>query len=149
MLSSCSFARGIARVDRCVVHSIGGEEWFGVSKDGKGMLFTTGSGSSPTPPDFLLMTVGACAGDDVNYVLQKNNRDVKGVHVEIEGEWAPDLPRRFKEVRLRFKCDAPGVSKDDVARVADTVVSKLCPVANTLVGKPHLHAKASILKSDE
>ena len=145
MLSCVRRNFATTRVDRFVVHSIGGEEWFGVNRDGKGMLFTTGPGAASTPVDFMLLTVGACSGDDVKYVLEKNDKKVNGLKMEIEGEWAEGTPRRFKEIRVKYTADSDA-TKEDVGKVADVVLQKLCPVANTLAGKPCIHVKASLVK---
>ena len=147
MLASIkTFSRFVTtRVDKATVYSIAGNEWFGVSKDNRSMLFTTGQGSSPTPVDYLLMAIGACSADDVKYVLEKNERIVNKLNVDIEGEFAPDPPNRISEIRLRFNLDSPNALEEDIKIVGDTVLSKLCPVANTLSSKPKIKAKATLV----
>jgi uncharacterized OsmC-like protein len=142
-----SFSRGFTgQIKRVVVHSIGGEEWFGVSSDGHGMLFTTGPGAASTPPDVLLMSLGVSSADTIKYILETHNKTVNGLKVDVEGEWAGDLPRRFKEIRLKYTVDSPDVSKNDVARVAGTVVEEICPIAQTLFTRPRLSASVTYSK---
>ncbi|KAH0793311.1 OsmC family protein [Histomonas meleagridis] len=134
-----------ARTDKAIVYSIGGNEWFGISKDNRSMLFTTGKGSSPSPVDHILMALGACSADDVKYVLEKNERIVNKLSVDIEGEFAPDPPNRLSEIRVRFNLDSPNALEEDIKIVGDTVLEKLCPVAMTLTSKPNIKAKATLV----
>jgi putative redox protein len=130
-----------------VVHLIGGEEWFSQSKDGHGMLFTTAStGAASSPSDFMLMSLAACSGDTIKYLLEINKKTVNGIKVEVEGKWAKNPPRRFSEIRFKYTVDSPNVSQSDLIRVADAVLEKLSGVGNTLSGKPKLTTEVSLVK---
>jgi uncharacterized OsmC-like protein len=98
---SSSLRHFVRRVDHGVVRSVGGEEWFGQSKDGHAMLFTTaGTGAASSPPDFMLMSLAACSGDTIKYLLEIK-KTVNRIEVEVQGEWATNPPRRFSEIRLK------------------------------------------------
>jgi uncharacterized OsmC-like protein len=148
MLSLSSFVRHLTpRIDRVVVHSVYGEEWFGVSKNQHWQLFTTDStGAAASPPDCLLTALAASAGDNVKYLLEANKKIVKSMQVNVEGEWAPGAPRRFSEIRLKFSVDSPDASQSDVARIANVVLATLDPVGNTLQGKPKVSTKVTLIK---
>jgi uncharacterized OsmC-like protein len=148
MLSSASSLRHLSpRIDRLVVHSLYGEEWYCVSPDHHWQLFTTDStGAAASPPDCLLTALAASAGDGVKYLLETNKRTINALTVNIEGEWASGAPRRFSEIRLKFTVDSPDASLSDVARVANVVLATLDPIGNTLRGKPKVSTKVSLIR---
>lgn len=151
MLSaSHSFLRSqVQRVDKARVINISGDDWFGTNKDGRGILISTGSERAPSPPDYMLMALAACSGDDVKYVLEQNNRRVSKVKVDVEADYSSRPPRRFTDIRLKYTVVSPDhVSQEDVDRVADAALAKLCPVANTINGKPTISTTVKVINKE-
>jgi uncharacterized OsmC-like protein len=148
MLSLVSSVRRIApRIDFLVVYAVTGQEWFGITEGHHWQLSTTDvKGAASTPPDYLLTALATSAGDNVKYLLETNKKTVKGIRVDIEGEWTKKEPLRFSEIRLKFSVDSPDASPSDVARVANVVLATLDPVGNTLQNKPKLSTKVSLIK---
>lgn len=145
MLSFSS--RCVTRIDRCKVLSLGGEEWVGISKSGRGMMFTTGPGAAPSPVDYMLLAVGACAGHDVQFLLNENKKPFDALDIKIEGEFVEGTPRRMKEIRVHVDPKGCEATKEEIAKITSKVLTTTCPVAITLTTKPKLSAKASIVPS--
>ena len=134
---STGFTRFAAEVWKVHAQCIHGLEWFCTDKNGKGILTTTGDGSAPTPPDYLLMGLGACAGNGIKFVLEKKGKKVNSISVDVEGEWTSTPTRRMKEIRMNVKCDA-GISTSELEKIVEDVKHKMCPVAGTLLHTPEI-----------
>jgi uncharacterized OsmC-like protein len=131
------FSRSAAAGIRVRAQSIVGDEWFCTDRNGLGAIMTTGAGSSPRPPDFLLMALGACTGNGINVLLRKKRIPFKTVTVDVEGDWAEKPQIRFSDIRLLVKSDAE-ISKEELKKLADKVVESLCPVGGTLAIPPNI-----------
>lgn len=149
MLSS--FTRCASRIDKTRVINIAGEDWFCISKDGKGTNLATGQREAPScrPTDTMLMALAACSGDDVKYLLEQNNKRVKRIKVDVTGEMYPDPPRRYKDISVKYTVESDdNVTKEDIEQCAQISLTKLCPIANTLTGKPEISASIKIIPRD-
>jgi len=142
-----SFSRSIVRIDKCAVHNIYGDEWLCVNKGGKGILMSTADGCSPHPPDYLLMALGSCSADDVKIGLENKGHKVRKITAFVDGEIDMKPKRRFKDIKIRFEVDADGISKEEIREVATHVLTNVCPVANTIIGKPKVVTRATIRSS--
>jgi uncharacterized OsmC-like protein len=134
-------SRAFARRASVRVHTqnIFGDEWFCTDRNGKGIVTTTGDGSAPTPPDYLLMGLGACAGNGIKFFLAKSGKAAKSISVQVEADWANEPQRRFSDIRLKVRCDAD-ISKEELQKIVDQATEKMCPIAGTLLTKPNISA---------
>ena len=112
-----------------------GEEWFCTDKNGKGIIATTGAGSAPTPPDYVLMSLGACLGSGVRFMLEKRGKACKNLTIEVEGEFGSQPQRRIKEMRVKVSVESD-VAKDVLDKIVKQVEEKMCPVGGTLLNPP-------------
>ena len=138
-----AFSRAATEVWKVRAQHILGLEWFCTDKNGKGVVMTTGDGSAPTPPDYLLMSVGACAGNGIRFLLEKAGKKIKSLTVDVEGEWTDQPQRRISEIRMNVTCDG-NVSKEELEKVVQEVKTKACPVAGTILNTPVLKATVTV-----
>lgn len=93
---------------------------------------------APGPMEVLLMALGGCTGMDVVSILRKKRVAFDGVEVRIQGERAPEHPRRYTAIQLEYVVqgrDIPPKAVEDAARLS---FEKYCSVAATLRGAAQL-----------
>lgn len=140
MLAS-AFAR--SETHKATAKLIHGLEWFTTNKDGKGCVMTTGPGSAPTPPDYVLMALGACAGNGIKFSLDKMGKKYTKLDIEVLGTWTDKPQRRLGDIKLVVSTDAD-IPKAKLEEIVHTVETKTCPVAGTLATAPHVHHEVII-----
>ena len=142
MLSSI-FKRNAPEIWRAHSHLIVGEEWWCTDNNGRGIITTAGVGSAPTPPDLLLMGLGACAGNGIKFRLEKEGKKVRSLDVDVEGEWDSKPTRRMSDIRLKVTADAD-ISQSELDKIVNEVKEKMCPVAGTLLHNPRITTTAYV-----
>lgn len=70
-----------------------------------------GARLGPSPMQTLLLAVAACTAADIVDILGKMRVPLEGLDVRLEGERAPEAPRRYTS--LRFTYEARGVAEAD------------------------------------
>lgn len=141
---STSFTRR-AEIWNATARHITGDEWFCTDNQGRGIITTAGAGSAPTPPDLVLMGLGACAGNGIRFALEKKGKKVNQISVNVSGEWVNRPQRRIKEIKMDVQADA-NLDQWELDRIVEEVKDKMCPVAGTLLGKPDIITSAKIIK---
>ena len=86
------------------------------------------------PLEMLLLGMGGCTAYDVVDILEKGRQPVAGCVVELEAERAPDLPRVFATIRVRYVVSGPGLDPEKVARAVELSSDKYCS-ATIMLGK--------------
>ena len=144
-----SISRKIVRIDKAYVKSIGEKDWYCENKSDMGVLLSTNKKKNTIRPgSALLMSLGACAADDVEIEINKKGYNVKGISAEITGVKKYDPLSRIDEIKLHFDVEADKeVPRELINEVAKHVVENVCPVANTITGDTKVIAKAIIRKS--
>lgn len=87
--------------------------------------------AGPSPMQALASALAGCMAIDVVTILQKGRHEVHGVRAHLVGRRAPDPPRRFLRVDLRFTVHGP-VPRDAVARAVALSREKYCSVWHSL-----------------
>jgi putative redox protein len=97
------------------------------------VLIDSASKMGPSPTETLLLSVAACMAIDVKVILEKSRVAVEEIVVEMEGERAPEAPRRFLSIGLAFRVKGPS-EKDlpKLERAAQLSRDKYCSVFHTL-----------------
>ncbi|MDQ7844189.1 MAG: OsmC family protein [Armatimonadota bacterium] len=85
--------------------------------------------AGPSPMETTLMALASCSAVDVVEILQKMRGEITGLRVEADAERAPDPPRVFTKVRLRYRVSGRGLSRQQVERAVALSVDKYCSVA--------------------
>jgi len=79
------------------------------------------------------MSVAACMAIDIKVILEKGRVSFSEIVVEMDGDRAPEPPRRFLTLRMKIRVVGPQL--DDlgkVERAAELSRDKYCSVFHTL-----------------
>lgn len=95
------------------------------------MTLDSASVEGPSPMQALGFGLAACMAMDVIHILQKGRFDLRGLKADLTGQRAPDEPRRFTTIDLKYTVtgDIPGES---VARAIDLSRAKYCSVWHSM-----------------
>ena len=96
-----------------------------VSVDGDGK-------TAPSPVTMLLCAAGACSGADVVSILEKKRVKLTRFEIDVGGRRAPDYPKRFLELWLKFRLAGEGLTEIAVRHAVDLSVQKYCTVLQSL-----------------
>jgi putative redox protein len=94
----------------------------------------------------LAESVAACMAIDVVLILTKGRHPLKGLHVSFSGERAPQPPKRFVSVTLKFRItgDVPAAA---VERAIDLSRQTYCSVWHSLREDTRLDTEFVIVDS--
>ncbi len=112
-----------------------GEElrFVGGAEGGPEIALEGGGKNAPAPMQLLLLSLAGCMGVDVVDILSKSRVPVQALAVTVEGERAPEPPKRYTAIRLTYRVLGPG--KEHEARLQhaiDLSREKYCSVLHTL-----------------
>jgi putative redox protein len=113
-------------------------KWTG---DGMSLVARTGSGHlvamdgapegggnnlAPRPMEMVLVGAGGCTAYDVVLILKRGRHDVRGCEVELLAERAPNDPKVFTRIALKFTVRGRGLNHDAVRRAVQLSHEKYC-----------------------
>lgn len=91
------------------------------------------SGSGPSPMEMLLLSLAGCMAVDMKVILEKSRVALEGMDVVLEGERAPEDPKRYVAIRMVFHLDGPDEADEGrIARAVELSRNKYCSVFHTL-----------------
>jgi len=85
-----------------------------------------GRNLAPRPMELLLAGTGGCTAYDVVLILQRGRHDVRGCEVQLKADRAPDDPKVFTRIELRFTVRGRGLKRDVVERAVRLSHEKYC-----------------------
>jgi len=85
-----------------------------------------GQNAGLRPMEAMLIGMGACSGFDVVSILKKARQDVSECTVELEAERAPDPPKVFTKVHMRFIVTGTALRPAAVERAVNLSAEKYC-----------------------
>lgn len=109
-----------------------------------------GSGeTAPSPMETLLLALAGCTASDVVEIARKMRQPMDGatLQVRVEGERAPEPPRRYTRIRLLFRVSGPGLSKKQLQRAIDLSRERYCSVLHTLRSDLRLESELELRAS--
>jgi putative redox protein len=116
-------------------------------RSGKASIVLDSAGlAGPSPVQTLAFALAGCMAMDVVHVIKKGRHKLQGCRVELVGQRAPEEPRRFTEIALRFAIDG-SVPRQVVDRAIALSREKYCSVWHSMRQDIPLTVTASI--SDE
>lgn len=110
-----------------------GMQFVGRAGGGGAVVLDNPEGASgPTPMQMVLMGVAGCTAMDVVSILRKKRAPFTDFRVQIEGDQAPEHPRRYTRVRIEFIVGGSGVRSADVERAIELSLTKYCSAVASL-----------------
>jgi len=106
-----------------------------------------GHDRGPTPMDLLLVGLAGCTAMDVVSILGKSRQPFDGLAVRIEGERAPDHPRRYTRVVMTYEVHGDGVDRAAVERAVSLSEERYCSVQATLRQAPEIVTRIALVGS--
>jgi putative redox protein len=109
-----------------------GQHSQGVDSAGHGVALASGGEAGVRPSEALLLALAACAAHDVVVILRKQRAALARLAVLVDGEQAPEPPRAYRRIHLRFVVAAAGASVAKLRRAADLALNTYCAVRASL-----------------
>ena len=108
-----------------------GRTFVGQSGSGHGLVIdgpveAGGRNLGPSPMELVLIGAGSCTAFDVVDVLRKGRQAVEDCTVELEAERAPEPPRVFTRITMRFLVTGRNLSPQAVERAVALSAEKYC-----------------------
>ncbi len=86
-----------------------------------------------TPTQLLLMSLAGCMAVDVLMILEKSRVPVDSLEVEVVGERADTIPKRFVAIKLLYRLSGPSEEhQTKLDRAIALSREKYCSVLHTL-----------------
>lgn len=95
------------------------------------LTLDSSSGAGPSPMQALAFGLAGCMGMDVAHILKKGRHDLRGLRVDLQGQRAPEEPRRFTAITLSFTVTGD-IPRDAVERAVELSREKYCSVWHSL-----------------
>jgi putative redox protein len=86
------------------------------------------------PMETLLLGMGGCTAFDVVHILEKSRETVEGCVLEMEADRAPEDPKVFTQIRLRYLVRGQNLSREKVERAVHLSAEKYCS-ASIMLGE--------------
>jgi putative redox protein len=87
--------------------------------------------AGPSPVQALAFALTGCMAMDIVHILKKGRHELRGFRADLSAERAPEPPRRFTAVALRFTINGD-VAQDVVDRAIELSRDKYCSVWHSL-----------------
>ena len=92
-----------------------------------------GSKEGASPMQLLLLSLAGCMGIDIKMILEKSRVPFEGLVIDVEGERAPEAPRRYLRIDMVCRVSGPAAEHaDKVQRAVDLSKDKYCSVLHSL-----------------
>lgn len=105
----------------------------GGAEGGSEIVLESGGNGAPSPTALLLISLAGCMGVDVVDILGKSRVPLESLEVSVEGDRAPEFPRRFTAIRLVYRLRGPEPEHQArLERAIELSRDKYCSVLHTL-----------------
>lgn len=87
-----------------------------------------GDGHGYTGLELLLMSLAACSGTSVVYLLRKMGKKVEDLNIHAKGIRKDAHPTSFRQIYLEFAVTSGDVQDQDIKKAINLSEESLCPV---------------------
>lgn len=109
---------------------VGDKTFTGQTESGHSIVIGTAEGDAPKPGpsamELVLMGAGSCSAWDVVEILRKGRQQIEDVIVELDADRAPEPPKVFTRIHLRFIVKGRSLDPKMVDRAVRLSVEKYC-----------------------
>jgi putative redox protein len=95
------------------------------------MTLDSASVEGPSPMQALAFGLAGCMAMDVVHVIKKGRHDLRGLKADLVGRRAPEDPRRFTSIELKFTITG-SVPTEVVERAIQLSRDKYCSVWHSM-----------------
>ena len=96
------------------------------------------------PMELLLMGTGGCSAIDVIHILRKARQSVTDCVVELDADRAPEDPKVFTAIRMKFIVTGKGLNPAQVERAVKLSKEKYCSASIMLAHSAALSTEIEI-----
>jgi putative redox protein len=96
------------------------------------VISSPADGIGMKPSDLLMVSLASCTAYDVVNILQKRRKQITDLHIQVEGEQAPDPPWAFQKIHIHYVVGGIGLSDAEVEKAIKLSKDKYCSVSATL-----------------
>ena len=107
-----------------------------------------GRNLAPRPMELVLAGTAACTAFDVVWILRKARQPIADCVVEAEGERAPEPPRVFTRIHLRYTVAGRGLDRHQVERAVKLSKDKYCSATIMLAKTAEITFELTIVEGD-
>ena len=93
-----------------------------------------GTGGTPTPMEFLLMSFGSCIAMTTTALLRKKTPALEELSVQLEADRSEGSPRVFTHITAKFMVRGKDLQASDVEWAINQAHARFCPVG-AMLGK--------------
>jgi len=87
-----------------------------------------GDGLSVLPLELFLISFGTCAGGVISPMLKKMGKQVRDLHITVQGKRRDEHPLCFEQIKLIISVTSVDVTEEDLQKVLIIAEEKICPV---------------------
>ena len=91
-----------------------------------------GAAAATRPMELFLIGLAGCTGMDVVSILTKKRLSLREFRVEVEATRAPEHPKVFTEIKIKYYLRGDGLEEKDVARAIELSQDKYCSASAIL-----------------
>ncbi len=102
----------------------------------------------PRPMELVLMGTGGCSAIDVVHILRKSRQPVVDCEVQLEAERAPEDPKVFTRIDMRFIVTGRGLNPAQVERAVKLSKEKYCSASIMLAKTAEITTQIEIREAD-
>ena len=125
-----------------------------VARTGSGHLVAmdgapTGGGNNlaPRPMEMVLLGTGGCSAYDVVLILKRGRHDVRGCEVELKADRAPEDPKVFTRIEMKFTVRGRALNRDAVMRAVQLSHDKYCSATAMLARTAQITHSVEIVEA--
>jgi putative redox protein len=108
-----------------------------------------GRNVGPRPMELLLAGTAACTAFDVVWILKKARQPISGCVVDAEAERAPQEPKVFTRIHLKYAVAGRGLDAPQVERAVKLSKEKYCSATIMLAHSATITHELRIVEGDD
>ena len=88
-----------------------------------------GKDTGPRPKGLMMVALAGCTGMDVVSILRKMRVEYEGLSIQVEGELAPEHPKKFTGMKVIYAFKGNNLPMDKLKKAVDLSRERYCGVS--------------------